>query len=501
MFRRILIPVLVLAILAAAAWGLLVKDQPREVTTSSDDAYAFYQEGLENREKFFWAEAVESFENAVEADSTFAIAWVELAMAYRNMENMEGCKVAVDRAYDLRDGITEMERFYIDYFYYIIEGEYEQANLALDEMGEKYPDDIRSLRARAQRAWNQGDDALAIELFERALELDPSQVMCHNQLGYLYLRQGDYETAIANLRRYAYYAEDQPNPHDSLGEAYEAAGMYEEAIQEYLKALEIRPSFYHSASHLSSPLAITGQVERARYMLKQAELAMDELGVPTSYMPVHRMRVESMGLRPDNVLAIADEIIAASDAESSSHVSAMVNTYTFRSFALIELGRLQEAEASREKLGGYWSQLEQKVEGDSKMSARQSQIGRIIGGLLTASLQVSKGTDYQAAAAEVTTILDELDWPPHEISYWRHDLAKVYFLGGEYDRAQEQLELVLAHLPQFPYSNLLLAKVHAKLGRHEMALNHLAIYLQVMRFADEGHPGVQMAHELYEELS
>jgi tetratricopeptide (TPR) repeat protein len=501
MFRRILIPLLLLAVLAAGIWGLVLRPEPRDVTTNSDEAYGWYVKGVEEREKFFWAEALEDFENAVEADSSFAMAWVELAMSYRNLEDKSGCDEALEHAYALRDNITEMERLYVDYYHYLLSGEYEQANVVLDEMAEKYPDDIRSVLVRAQRAWADGDEEQATKLYERALELDPSKVMSHNQLGYLYLKEGDYDTAIANLRRYAYYAEDQPNPHDSLGEAYEAAGMYEEAIQEYLKALEIRPSFYHSAYHLASPLAITGQVERARYMMAQAESAMEELGVPTTYMPVRRMRVESLGLHPENVVTIADQLIASSDPESSGYIGEMVNTYTFRTFALIELDRLEEAEASFEQVGQFWDTLQEKNKGMGQMGASQAQTGKIIGGLLTAYLQVKKGADYQAAAADVANTLDESDWPPHEMAFWRHDLAKIYFLGGEYDRAQEQLELVLASQPQFPYSNLLLAQLHAKLGRHEQALDHLAIYLNVMRFADEDHRGMQQARELYEELS
>lgn len=503
MFRRILLPALVLAVLAVAAWGLFFREAPREVTTDSDDAYSFYVEGIENREKFFWAEALDSFEKSVQADSSFAMAWVELAVSCRNLENSEGCKEAVAKAYALRDGISEMERFYVDYYHALYTGEYEQANLVLDEMGQKYPDDIRSVQLRAQRAWAQGDDQQAIALYEKALKIDPSKVMSHNQLGYLYLRNGDYETAIANLRRYAYYAEDQPNPHDSLGEAYEAAGEYDQAIQEYLKALEIRPDFYHSAYHLAQPFAITGQMERARYMLKQAKVALGELGIPTDYHPIRRMRIEAMGMCQENVIAIADEVIAKADPEKSSYMSEMLNAHTFRTFSLLELDRLDEADAELETTLGFWKKFEEKSSDREAeaMMAKEVQKGDIITKLLVSMRNVKRGEEYLDTTNEIASALSELDWPPHEMAPWRHDLARIYYLGGEYDRAQEQLEKVLADLPNYPYSNLLMAYVQAKLGRHEKALDYLAVYLQVMRNADEDHKGMQMANELYEELS
>ena len=61
----------------------------------------------------------------------------------------------------------------------------------------------------------------------------------------------------------------------------------------------------------------------------------------------------------------------------------------------------------------------------------------MIGGLLNAFLQVKRGQEYEETASTVATTLDEMDLPAHEMSHWRHDLAKIYYVGGSYDRAQD----------------------------------------------------------------
>ena len=496
--RILLVSLAAIAALAIAAWLLFLHPQPLPVTTNSEQAYSWYKEGLENGEKFFWAEASEAFEKATEADSTFAMAWVELAIACRNMEDSKESNTALEKAYSLRGQVSEIEQLYIDYFYDIYHHKYDEAKTVLEEMTEKYPDDIRSVLIRARSTWSLGDTDEAIRLYEKSLAIDPTKVMSHNQLGYLYLEKGDYQTAIANLRRYAYYAENQPNPHDSLGEAYEAAGKYDKAIEEYLKALEIRPSFYHSALHLASALAITGQVERARYTVDQAEAAMKEQGVNTRYLAVQRMRIESLGMHPEKVVTISDAELASIGDTDSTAYSTLLNTYTLRTVALLQLGRLDEAEIALEKTQEAWDLTNRKV--GKEMGATGKTLGVIVGGLLRAMMDQARGRDIRALAAEVAKTIDDDSFPPHRNAYWRHDLGRIYYKDGDYDLAMEQTDDILKTIPTFPYMNLLAAETLAKLGRKEKALDHLAVYLQVMSLADKDHKGVERAHELLAEL-
>ena len=66
---------------------------------------------------------------------------------------------------------------------------------------------------------------------------------------------------------------------------------------------------------------------------------------------------------------------------------------------------------------------------------------------------------------------------------------------------RDRVDAVRRHIPDFPYTNLLGAQILAALGRQEPALDMLAAYLQVMRHADDDHPGMQTARELYAQLA
>ncbi|HKI84855.1 MAG TPA: tetratricopeptide repeat protein [Candidatus Krumholzibacteria bacterium] len=498
--RRLIVLFILLVVLPAGSWLYLDRQKPqRDVTTKSDLAYDWYEKGIDSREKFFWKEAADAFENAVKADSTFATAWVELAMARRNIDDSEGADKAIARAYALRDNVSEMERLYITYHYAIMTKDYEKSDLVLKEMAEKYPDDIRSVLVRARQAWAVGDSDNAIQLYENALKIDPTRVMCHNQLGYLYLQKGDYAAAIANLRRYAYYAENQPNPHDSLGEAYEAAGHYDEAIGEYLKALEIRPSFYHSAVHLSSALAITGQIERARYTLGQAEDAMEKQGINTRYLVVHKLRVEEVGYNFEKVVKMSNEILANLDKSSPSYYSMLLNVDVFRSFALVNLKRLDEAEAAMKDTEAAWKALMDSSPGDIK--GRQEEVGEIIGGLLHTALEQARGRAFEDEASSLAKRLDASKLPPHELASWRFGLARIYYKAGDYDKCLAQVAALEADIPDYPFMNLVGAQASDKLGHSEKALSYLSRYMQVMRHADADHPGMKRAKELYAKLT
>ncbi|MFT4604389.1 MAG: CubicO group peptidase (beta-lactamase class C family) [Rhodothermales bacterium] len=73
-----------------------------------------------------------------------------------------------------------------------------------------------------------------------------------NTVAYIYLGQGDVETAIAifelNVREYP----EASNPYDSLGEAYEAAGVTARAIESYRKSLDLDEGNQHARDRLAA---------------------------------------------------------------------------------------------------------------------------------------------------------------------------------------------------------------------------------------------------------
>ena len=83
-----------------------------DVTTTSIDAYRYYAEGLVLKEKLFFADAAEQFERAVEVDTTFATAYLQLARQYINMSRVDDAKRITEIAMRFSDHVTEKDDLY-----------------------------------------------------------------------------------------------------------------------------------------------------------------------------------------------------------------------------------------------------------------------------------------------------------------------------------------------------------------------------------------------------
>jgi len=107
----------------------------------------------------------------------------------------------------------------------------------------------RLLLAYAYKQTNKID--LSIAEYRKALALNPKIGSAYNSLGYIFLKQKDYDNAELNFKKYVEVAPDDPNAYDSLGEYYAERGRTDEAITQYQKALAIDPKFSPSRFKLA----------------------------------------------------------------------------------------------------------------------------------------------------------------------------------------------------------------------------------------------------------
>ena len=155
-------------------------DTPLEQATTPSlealQAYSFGRREMSRRGD--WSAAVPFFQRAVSLDPNFAIAYARLGMAYRNRgEKTLGTQNA-QRAYQLRDKVSESERFYIESHYYMIAGaDLEKARQVLELWTQTYPRDFtpRADLSDIYTSLGQCDKALA-EAREGA-DLDANGVM------------------------------------------------------------------------------------------------------------------------------------------------------------------------------------------------------------------------------------------------------------------------------------------------------------------------------------
>src|SRR5262252_5915994 len=108
--RRSISVVSVLFLLAAAGAAALYLTNRREVTTSSAAAYHAFLRGFQNEQRFYKKEARVDYARAIELDPEFAEAILGLA---RQADRDQAISL-VERAWTLRDRLTERERLHVD---------------------------------------------------------------------------------------------------------------------------------------------------------------------------------------------------------------------------------------------------------------------------------------------------------------------------------------------------------------------------------------------------
>jgi tetratricopeptide (TPR) repeat protein len=495
MIRRTAFAVVVLAAAAGVAAGahFLLKEEPREVTTSSREAYACYKDGLTNVRRFRLEDALNCFQKAVEIDPDFAIGHLRVATMARELGQEERFKAALKAAYERRDQVSEIERLQIERTHALVNEDHERGRELYEQMLAKFPDHPTTLRLRAEFAKMNEDFETALRCYDRILEADPEAIDIHNLKGYLFLQEGRYEDAVQSLQRYAFYAPDQANPHDSLGEAYLALGRYEDAIREFVKSLDIDPAFAWSAKNLALALAITGQVERAHEVLDKTWPVFEQRNWE-SWFHAERVRVDLVSERWEPLLEVTSPLLPWDATQMRGTKSGITILYG-RTVALLELGRLEEARQTRDELvklfeavveeGSYYRQMEPIVDLNSALLA--SHFARAEG-------------DPAKMVEELQRAIEASRMGPHDLAEYRQELVQALMDGERFEEASAQADVLLGVVPTHPKLNLLAAECHVHLDQRDDAIEHLRTYLDVMRYADDDLADVLAATQMLQRL-
>src|ERR1035437_8762015 len=117
-------------------------DVPVEATTPSLEALKAYSMGITTARTKGDAEAVPFMKRALELDPNFAMADVGLAVQYSNLGQASLAADYARKAYDLRDRVSDREKYRISAFYFqYVTGEVEKATEAYELWAKSYPRD------------------------------------------------------------------------------------------------------------------------------------------------------------------------------------------------------------------------------------------------------------------------------------------------------------------------------------------------------------------------
>ena len=256
--------------LFAVGVTLVARPRAQEWTTSSPEALAEFEAGVEAQAKVYIAEAHEHLGRALELDPGFLIAKYRYAMTLYE-EAPEKAQALLDEVAtaDL-SALTARERFIIERWRALRDGRGDDADRLLDDYVAKHPNDTHGLSIQANRAWGRGELEEATRLYQHLLEIDPNWVNAYNALGYIAMTRALFAESEEYFKSYRFVVPDQANPHDSLGELFTVLGRYGEAEDSFERAIEIRPDFWASYQHLVIMKAHSGDPDGARAVIARA---------------------------------------------------------------------------------------------------------------------------------------------------------------------------------------------------------------------------------------
>src|SRR5262245_5478212 len=119
---------------------------------------------------------------------------------------------------------------------------------------------------------DQGRLEEALPHLERAIELSPGFADAHNNLGNALGRRGEYQAAIAHYRAALAIDERMAKVHYNLGVALHEQGDLAGAIAAFRRAVELRPRWGRARRDLGLALRAAGDEAGAAHELAEAEL-------------------------------------------------------------------------------------------------------------------------------------------------------------------------------------------------------------------------------------
>jgi eukaryotic-like serine/threonine-protein kinase len=167
-----------------------------EATTPSLEALKAYSQGLRTRRTTGDFDSVPFFRRAIELDPQFALAYARLGTVYANLGQSDEAKKMSAKAHELRDKVSEVERYYIEARYYTtVQIDVQKALDVYKVWLATYPNDYTALTNSALLHKQQGDRAEAIRKLELATKVAPDQPLAFTNLGQTYFEAGQYVEA------------------------------------------------------------------------------------------------------------------------------------------------------------------------------------------------------------------------------------------------------------------------------------------------------------------
>ncbi len=249
-----------------------------EATTSSLEALKAYAAADEVRNGGGETESIPLFEHAIELDPNFALAYARLAAIYANVGEEDRSVEVAKKAFDLRERVSERERYYITVHFYTATGDIEKEQQTLQLATKAYPNDSTAFGNLAL-VYNQyyGQFEKAIPIANECARLEPGAPFGYFHAALPYMALNRPEEARSILQRAVDAKADNFFIHVLLyGVAFLDSNADE--MQRQLKWSEGKPSEYALLRVGMNAAAAHGQMQKAGELMQRSVRGSERLG-------------------------------------------------------------------------------------------------------------------------------------------------------------------------------------------------------------------------------
>jgi tetratricopeptide (TPR) repeat protein len=171
-----------------------------EATTSSLEALQAYSLGRRVARERGSPSDIPFYKRAIEIDPNFAVAYAALGVSYVNLAQPSAATAYLNKAYELRDRVSEREKYRISaYYYHVGTGEVEKAIETYELWKRSYPRDFAPyINLGLAHTW-QGQYEKSVTETKEALRLEPNNVLPYSNLAAHYIKLGRSDEAKAVL--------------------------------------------------------------------------------------------------------------------------------------------------------------------------------------------------------------------------------------------------------------------------------------------------------------
>ncbi len=497
------------------------------ITTSSTEAYKYYTEGTNYKNRGEGRKSIQSMEKAVAIDPEFAMAYRSMATTYSNYGYVSAMKKYVQKAFELTDRLSYREKYLIQgEFYRMSEKTYDKAFEAYEKLLEIYPTDPIGNVNLGILYFDLEEWDKAMERFEVPIQNKDDTYFPYFNMQNAYAAKGLYDEAQKILEYFLDNFSEDPSIHWALAQNYLCQGKYDLALVELDRAISLLPIWYFDITkgdislyiedlvkaeneyqkllevpepaaqivgieRLAALYILQGKFNKAQDQFKQAIELAEKIGemqwITTDLLRLAEIYLETGN--PENALEELEKALEISTEEDLQNDQRMA--LLRKTLAYLEMNALNDAQKAADK-------LEESIQkGPNQKLMRYSY-------LLKGKMEL-KRENYSSAIEELGKAISLLPFQFDPINGENHavffdSLAFAYYQAGNFEKARKEYEKItelttgrLWDGDIYAKSFYMLGKISEEQGDTDKAIEHYEKFLELWKDADPGLPEVDDA--------